>query len=119
MNPFRILRPALPAAVAALVLLFSFQPSPAQDAPTSGQGSALSIPQAQLIQTGDLNRLLQSKASAQPLVLQVGSRILFDQAHIPGSIYAGPGSQPAGLQLLQGTVASVPKARSHTQAGDR
>lgn len=111
MNSIRIARRALPAAVAALVLLFSCRTSPAQEAPTSGHGSALSVPQAQLIQADALSRLLQAKEADQPLVLQVGSHVLFDQAHIPGSLYAGPGSQPAGLQLLQSTVARLSKKK--------
>ncbi len=40
-------------------------------------------------------------------MLQVGSRVLFAESHIPGSEYIGPGSQPAGLQALQSRVASV------------
>jgi rhodanese-related sulfurtransferase len=44
-------------------------------------------------------------------VLQVGSRIFFAESHIAGSIFAGPGSQPAGLQLLQSKVASVDKKK--------
>ncbi len=47
----------------------------------------------------------------QPLILQVGSRIFFTEAHIKGSQYAGAGSQPAGLQMLESTVAKQPKDR--------
>lgn len=73
--------------------------------------SAFSIPQLQLIQPDALSRLERSPEVTRPLVLQVGSRLFFAQAHIPGSAYAGPGSQPAGLQLLETTVASLPKDR--------
>ena len=34
---------------------------------------------------------------------------MFAQAHIPGSLYAGPGSQAAGLQLLESKVNKTPK----------
>jgi rhodanese-related sulfurtransferase len=37
--------------------------------------------------------------------------MLFSQAHIPGSEYAGPGSQPAGLQQLQNRVNSLPRKK--------
>jgi len=71
------------------------------------ENSAFSIPQADLMQPAELNGLLHAGA-AKPLMLQVGSRVLFEQAHIAGSEYAGPGSQPAGLQLLQKRVAQLP-----------
>lgn len=105
-------RPSIPALLFPLLLLFAVTPCPAQFTPATGPGSALSIPQAQLIQPDALNQLLKGKSADKPLLLQVGSHQLFDQAHIPGSIYAGPGSQPAGLQLLQSTVAKLSKTKS-------
>ncbi len=72
---------------------------------------AASIPSGSLIQPPDLVRLLQSEKQA-PLIFQVGSRMFFAEAHIRGSQYAGPGSQEAGLQLLENTVAKLPKNRS-------
>jgi 3-mercaptopyruvate sulfurtransferase SseA len=69
--------------------------------------SAFSIPQAQLIQPEDLNRLLQSKNAAKPLILQVGSHVLYAEAHIKGAEYVGPGSQLSGLRQLQQRVAPL------------
>ncbi len=77
--------------------------------PSSGPGSALSIPQADLIQPGALAHILQSSGPDKPLVLQVGSRVLYNEAHIPGSAYAGPGSQSTGLQALHDKVAALPR----------
>ena len=71
--------------------------------------SALSIPQSQLMQPSELNRILQAGGAGKPLVLQVGSHLMYSQAHIPGSIYAGPGAEQDGLQLLKSKVASLPK----------
>jgi thiosulfate/3-mercaptopyruvate sulfurtransferase len=71
------------------------------------ENSALSIPQAQLLQPAELNRLLHAGGAGKPLVLQVGSRVLFEQAHIAGSEYAGAGSQASGLQQLQSRVAPL------------
>lgn len=68
---------------------------------------ASSIPQDALMQPADVLRLL--KGGARPAVFQVGSRLMFSQAHIPGAIYAGPGSQPAGIDLLASRVAGLPK----------
>lgn len=71
--------------------------------------SAFSIPQAQLLQPEELNRLLHARGAERPLILQVGSHVLFAEAHIPGSEYAGAGSQDAGLQQLRARVGSLPR----------
>ncbi len=90
------------AFIAAPLGCFSqFSPAPVR---------ASTIPLDHLIQAADLVRILGS-GKQQPLVLQVGSRIFFDEAHIKGSQYAGAGSQPAGLQMLESTVAKQPKDR--------
>jgi thiosulfate/3-mercaptopyruvate sulfurtransferase len=73
--------------------------------------SASSIPEARLIQPEELARRLKSSEKEKPLILQVGSRVMFAQAHIPGSEYAGPGSQEAGIQSIEDKVASLPKNR--------
>lgn len=72
--------------------------------------SAMTVPQEQQVQPAELANMLKSSAG-RPLVLQVGSHVMFAQAHIPGSVYAGPGSQAAGLQMLEKTVASTAKGR--------
>lgn len=69
--------------------------------------SAYSIPQSALIQADVLNHILQAKNGEKPLILQVGSRLFFAEAHIRGSVFAGPGSQATGLQLLQLKVVAL------------
>jgi thiosulfate/3-mercaptopyruvate sulfurtransferase len=76
---------------------------------TAQRRSSSRIPQDQLIQPGALHRELQ--AGRHPLILQVGSRMLFDEAHIPGAEYAGPASTPDGLEALRRHVAGVPRTR--------
>lgn len=71
------------------------------------QASAGSIPQDALVQPSDVFQML--KGGTKPVILQVGSRLMFSQAHIPGALYAGPGSQPAGIDLLESRVAGLPK----------
>jgi hypothetical protein len=66
------------------------------------------IPSSQLVQAADLARQLQSSA-AKPLIIQVGSRVLYTEAHIPGSEYIGPASSEEGLQKLRGRVKALPK----------
>jgi rhodanese-related sulfurtransferase len=87
------------------VLLWSPQHAHSQEAL-----SATTIPDAQQIQPADLVPLLAEKDAAKaPVVIQVGSQVFFRQAHIAGSVYAGPGSQAAGLALLEKTVAPLAK----------
>ena len=74
----------------------------------SQHAPASSIPTVDLIQPADFARALQS-SSPKPLILQVGSHVLFAEAHIPGSEYAGPAGQDAGLQLLKDRVRSLAK----------
>jgi thiosulfate/3-mercaptopyruvate sulfurtransferase len=77
----------------------------------AGASSALSIPESRLIQPEELLRMLKSTGKEKPVILQVGSRVMFAQAHIPGSEYAGPGSQGAGIQSLEDKVSALPKNR--------
>lgn len=98
------------AALAAVMVFFSAPQCRAQffgGEPSSA--SALSIPQAHLIQPDALHHLLQAGGAGKPLVLQVGSHLMFSQAHIPGSIYAGAGAEASGLQMLASKVSSLPK----------
>lgn len=69
---------------------------------------ASSIPASELIQPDQLVKVLQAK-SGQPLVVQVGSFVLFGQAHIPGSEYAGPASTADGQQKLKQRVEKLPR----------
>lgn len=90
---------------AALLLL----PFPAAHAQTAL--SANTIPRDQLIQPEQLNRELQAHPR-DLLILQVGSHVLFQEAHILGSEYAGPASRPAGLDELRARVTRLPRNRS-------
>jgi len=75
-------------------------------------GSTLTIPVAQIIQPEALLHLLQGTGAEKPLMLQVGSHMMYAEGHIPGSEYVGQGSQPAGLQQLQNRVSSLPRKRA-------
>jgi len=59
------------------------------------------IPASRLINPDELVKILQSAKSEKPLMIQVGSHVLYQQAHIPGSEYIGPGSGENGLQALR------------------
>jgi hypothetical protein len=109
MNPHLLKRTVAMSAAVALVFAFSPRNAAGQwaQAPST---SAFSIPTSAQMQPEDLNRLLTAKGAQEPLVLQVGSRVLFAQAHIAGSEYAGPGAQPEGLSRLQARVQALPKS---------
>ena len=70
--------------------------------------SATTIPQDHLVQPQALHQELAAHPHAD-LIFQVGSRLLFDEAHIPGAEYAGPASRPAGLDALRARVAGLPR----------
>ncbi len=80
----------------------------AQEPSTATQTIAdTSIPSQDLVQPSDL---LQS--SEKPLVLQVGSHVLYAEAHIPGSEYVGAAGTSAGLQALRVRVSALKKGQT-------
>jgi rhodanese-related sulfurtransferase len=95
----RVLSPV----VCAFILLSQPGPVLAQHAP------AASIPAADLIQPADLAATLKSASAPKPLILQVGFRKLYAQAHIPGSEYVGAAGEDAGLQSLRDRAAKLGK----------
>lgn len=70
---------------------------------------ASSIPAGNLVQPADWAAQLKDGSAAKTLMLNVGFKTMFDQAHIPGSEYAGPGNTGAGLQVLRDRVATLAK----------
>lgn len=73
-----------------------------------GSCQAAAIPTARLINAEDLVKILQT-GKQKPFMIQVGSHVLFSQAHIPGSEYIGPASSESGLQQLRRRVESLPR----------
>jgi rhodanese-related sulfurtransferase len=91
------------ALVALLVLIAAWNPVLADPKPAS------SIPAASLIQPGDLAAALRSASAPKPLILQVGFRTLYVQAHIPDAEFVGAASDDKGLRGLRERVAALPK----------
>ena len=77
---------------------------------TLAAGQASSISSSRLINPEDLANLLQTPGKEKPLMIQVGSHVLFSQAHIPGSEYIGPASSGAGLQQLRKRVEALSRS---------
>ena len=63
-----------------------------------------------VVQPKDLAAQLAGKVS-NPVVIHVGPNFLYRGKHIPGSVYAGPGAQPAGLDALKAVVDKLPRTR--------
>ena len=72
---------------------------------------ASQIDNSHTIQPDALVKLLSSTAD-KPLLIHVGSHVLYTQAHIPGSEYIGPASDPNALQRLKARVESLPRNKS-------
>jgi thiosulfate/3-mercaptopyruvate sulfurtransferase len=65
------------------------------------------IPAQAMLQPAELVQMLNT--SAKPLVLQTGSHVLYAEAHIPGSEYAGPAGTSAGIEALRARVTGLNK----------
>jgi rhodanese-related sulfurtransferase len=74
-------------------------------------GQATSLPSSHLIQPEELVKILQASKGEKPLLLQVGSYVLYAQAHIPGSEYVGPVTNEMGMQQLRKQVESLPRTK--------
>lgn len=96
--------PRFASRALAPLLLLAFFTAMTQAQPAS------SIPTASLIQPDALHHELQANPHAY-VILQVGSRMLFDQAHISGAEYTGPASSPAGLAALRARVDALPRSQ--------
>ena len=92
----------------ALAVALVFQSGAAR----ADQQPAASIPATDLLQPAELAGTLRIASAPKPLLLHVGFRKLYTQAHIPESEYVGPTNDDAGLQLLRGRVAKLPKDTS-------
>lgn len=72
---------------------------------------AASISQARQISIAELVKLLQPAEKGRPLIIQVGSHVLYSQAHIPGSEYIGPAASDGGIRQLRKRVASLTRTK--------
>jgi thiosulfate/3-mercaptopyruvate sulfurtransferase len=61
-----------------------------------------------LIQPKDLAAQLEA-GGKRPILIHVGFDVLYRSRHITGSIYAGPGNRPEGLEKLRAEVNKLPR----------
>jgi len=109
MKPGLIIRIGF-APVIAFVFLFTPAQLRAQYTPAP-TASTSSIPDSQFLYAEALAHIMQASTGEKPLILQVGSHMLFAEGHIAGSEYIGPGSQPSGLLQLQNRVRSLSRKK--------
>lgn len=65
--------------------------------PTS-QSSGVDAGDEELLSPADRVAILATKKGTQPLILNVGPKLLFDQAHIPDAEYVGTASTPPRIR---------------------
>jgi hypothetical protein len=88
--------------------------TPAESTPVNSQGYPTApspIPAADLINAQELVKILQSPKGERPLLIYVGFRLPYTQAHIPGSEYFGPAAKPAVVQQLRQHVEGLARNR--------
>ena len=89
---------------------------------TTGAGVVLLLSQAlvsqsaqdpwkssELLEPAPLAQTLQSSKGKPPVIISVAFPVLYNNKHLPNAIFAGPGSQPQGIEALKSAVAKLPK----------
>ncbi|MBZ5561472.1 MAG: rhodanese-like domain-containing protein [Acidobacteriia bacterium] len=77
----------------------------------SSKGADPWIP-AQLISPESLRQQLADSKEPKPLLIHVGFHTLYEQGHIPGSVYDGPGARPEGLAEIKKQVEKLPRNKA-------
>jgi hypothetical protein len=85
-------------------------PTAAPNAPQSGAG-AQDIPAGSVLDPSELADML-SKPGDKPAIICVGFQFLYTAAHIPGSLYRGPGREGEGIVSLAKWAANAPKNKT-------
>ncbi len=73
--------------------------------------AATSLSAPELMSPAERAALIRAPKGEKPLILNVGPRLLYLQAHIPGAEYIGQGSEPQALQALRSRVKGLPKSK--------
>jgi thiosulfate/3-mercaptopyruvate sulfurtransferase len=103
---FRSVRHGITWMICCMVVLSLPQAALAQWNANQTQPATVLSPSV-LIQPAELVKVLQS-GKTTPVILNVGPRMLYLQAHIPGAEYIGPGSDPEAIKQLRARAQSLP-----------
>ena len=93
-----MLRISLFATVVGVVVFASAQ-GPAKD----------DVPDASRMQPDELVTAMKASGAQKPVILYVGPKAFYVQAHIPGAENIGPVGKPEGMEKLRARAASLPK----------
>ena len=100
----------LPALCLSFLLALSSPAVKAQPLPANTPApQQRTIPQSARIQPAQLAEMIHSGHA--PTILQVGFTTLFEEAHIPGAIHAGPAVSDTGMAMLRKTAAHLDRHR--------
>jgi rhodanese-related sulfurtransferase len=69
------------------------------------------VPAASQMQPEELVQAIKTGGAQKPVVLYVGPKAFYTQAHIPGADFIGPVAQPEGMEKLRARAASLAKDR--------
>ena len=97
--------------IAASIIFCSLSLTLAQQRPASAPGVPEPWSAADVLSPEEFARQLAIKQAPQPQIFNVGFAALHRSKHIPGALYAGPGSKDAGLEELKKAVAGFQKDR--------
>jgi thiosulfate/3-mercaptopyruvate sulfurtransferase len=84
---------------------------PVPGRPQSKSADPSPIPAASLITPEDLAKVLSSLPSEKPVLIYVGFRMPYTQAHIPDSENFGPAATQAALEQLLKRMERIPRDR--------
>lgn len=108
--PFRftaVVRPLTFAFLAAAL----FAASACQGGPPATKAGGATWGDAKLVQPAALAAALADTTRPRPLLVHVGVRMLYRAGAIPGSVFAGPGSDRAGIDAMLAALEAQPKDR--------
>jgi Rhodanese-like domain len=102
-------RALLFGTLAILIAAFFMPPSRAMSPAQSDDDVFAS---AKLIFPEEAAQFLKTHQNPKPLVIDVGFHVLYEQAHIPGSIYVGPTAKPEGMDAFRHRISREPHSRT-------
>jgi len=95
--------------IALILLCLSVSGASAQH--STGGASNHGAAEPKLLRPEELVSILKSEKGPKPVIMQVGYRVLYAQAHVPGSEYVGPASSADGIQQLRKRVEDLSRTR--------